>query len=123
MTLETKLDGLTHYVASFINETAFQDIPVDVVALGKKSILDGLGLAFAGSVAQSAKLVRDQGGCAMLLEPKFRVRMDVASPANDLVMQVRQTVLNRHFGHPLIAVELSNRARSRVRSAKNALTR
>ena len=52
------MDGLTHYVASFINETAFQDIPVDVVALGKKSILDGIGLAFAGSVAQSAKLVR-----------------------------------------------------------------
>jgi 2-methylcitrate dehydratase PrpD len=58
MAPETKLDGLTDYVARFINETAFQDIPADVVALGKKSILDGLGLAFAGSVAHSAKLVR-----------------------------------------------------------------
>lgn len=52
------MDGLTRYVARFIDETAFQDIPDGVVALGKKSILDGLGLAFAGSVAQSAKLVR-----------------------------------------------------------------
>jgi 2-methylcitrate dehydratase PrpD len=58
MASETKMDGLTRYVARFIDETAFQDIPDGVVALGKKSILDGLGLAFAGSVAQSAKLVR-----------------------------------------------------------------
>ncbi len=58
MASETKLDGLTQYAARFIDETAFQDIPDDVLALGKESILDGLGLAFAGSVAQSGKLVR-----------------------------------------------------------------
>jgi 2-methylcitrate dehydratase PrpD len=50
-------NGLTHYVARFINETSFASIPGDVVALGKKSILDGFGLAFAGSHAHSGKLV------------------------------------------------------------------
>lgn len=49
---------LTKYVAEFIADTQAADLPDEVVALGKKSILDGLGLAFAGSVAQSGALVR-----------------------------------------------------------------
>jgi len=32
----------------------FEDLPADVVALGKKSILDGIGLALSGVVARSA---------------------------------------------------------------------
>ena len=50
--------SLTAYVAGFITSTKFSDIPKDVVDLGKKSILDGLGLALAGSVATSGELVR-----------------------------------------------------------------
>jgi 2-methylcitrate dehydratase PrpD len=50
--------GLTTYVAEFIHGARAADIPADVVALGKKSILDGLGLALSGSVAKSGKLVR-----------------------------------------------------------------
>ena len=50
--------SLTGYVAEFIASTRFGDIPADVVALGKKSILDGLGLALAGSVAKSGTLIR-----------------------------------------------------------------
>jgi 2-methylcitrate dehydratase PrpD len=48
---------LTHDVARFIVETRVQDVPADVIALGKKSILDGIGLGFAGSVAESGHLV------------------------------------------------------------------
>jgi 2-methylcitrate dehydratase PrpD len=50
--------GLTKYVAAFIEQTRAEDIPGDVIALGKKSILDGLGLALSGSVAKSGELVR-----------------------------------------------------------------
>ncbi len=50
--------GLTSYVAEFIVATKAADPPDEVVALGKKSILDGLGLALSGSVAQSGALVR-----------------------------------------------------------------
>jgi 2-methylcitrate dehydratase PrpD len=50
--------SLTGYVADFIAGTRFEDIPQEVLALGKKSILDGLGLALAGSVAKSGDLVR-----------------------------------------------------------------
>jgi 2-methylcitrate dehydratase PrpD len=52
------VDGLTHYVAGFVAGMSADDIPADVVALGKKSILDGLGLALSGSVAASGELVR-----------------------------------------------------------------
>ena len=50
--------SLTGYVADFIASTRFASIPGDVVALGKKSMLDGLGLALAGSVAKSGPLIR-----------------------------------------------------------------
>src|SRR5215210_9319475 len=50
--------GLTVYVAGFIAATQASDIPDDVIDLGKKSILDGLGLALSGSVAKSGELVR-----------------------------------------------------------------
>src|SRR5258706_9513425 len=46
-------EGLTRYVADFIVKTAYADIPADVIDAGKKSILDGLGLAFSGSVADT----------------------------------------------------------------------
>jgi 2-methylcitrate dehydratase PrpD len=59
MTAErTGAGSLTEYVADFIASTRFASIPEEVVALGKKSILDGLGLALAGSVAKSGQLIR-----------------------------------------------------------------
>src|SRR5687768_15839760 len=54
----TSDEGLTRYVANFISETRAEDLPGDLIALGKKSILDGLGLALSGSVAESGHLVR-----------------------------------------------------------------
>jgi 2-methylcitrate dehydratase PrpD len=53
-----KAPGLTKAVAEFIVGTKYGDLPPDVVELGKKSILDGFGLALAGSVSTMAPLVR-----------------------------------------------------------------
>jgi 2-methylcitrate dehydratase PrpD len=50
--------ALTRYVADFVCGSTFSDLPEDVVAIGKKSILDGIGLALSGSVAKSGELVR-----------------------------------------------------------------
>jgi len=50
--------GLTKYVAEFVLNLKYEDIPADVVALGKKSILDGFGLALAGSMAESGPISR-----------------------------------------------------------------
>jgi len=59
MTAETAgARSLTAYVAEFAASTRFAGIPGDVLALGKKSILDGLGLALAGSVAKSGGIIR-----------------------------------------------------------------
>ena len=48
--------GLTRYVAEFVVRTKLSDFPPDVIELGKKSMLDGLGLALAGSVSQLGKI-------------------------------------------------------------------
>src|SRR4029077_2810470 len=48
--------GLTRYVAEFVVRTKLSDIPPDVIELGKKSMLDGLGLALAGSVAKLGQI-------------------------------------------------------------------
>ena len=51
--------GLTRYVSEFVVHTGYEDIPADVLALGKKSMLDGFGLALAGSASTLAPLVKD----------------------------------------------------------------
>ena len=45
--------GLTDYVAGFVCNTTLKELPKDVIELGKKSMLDGIGLAISGSVAKS----------------------------------------------------------------------
>lgn len=51
-------EHLTRYVADFVCATHLSDLPAEVVALGKKSILDGLGLALSGGAAPLSALVR-----------------------------------------------------------------
>src|ERR1700688_3771234 len=53
-----KAPGLTKSVAEFIVNTKYEDIPPDVVELGKKSILDGFGLALAGSASVMGPIAR-----------------------------------------------------------------
>ncbi|MFZ9176314.1 MAG: MmgE/PrpD family protein [Burkholderiaceae bacterium] len=55
---EASSSSLTDYVAGFVCETSLKDVPADVMELGKKSMLDGIGLAISGSVAKSGELVR-----------------------------------------------------------------
>jgi len=54
-----KVEGLTREVAEFILRTSYADVPADVVELGRRSILDGLGLTLCGSVADTGRLSRD----------------------------------------------------------------
>ena len=51
-------DSLTAYVCEFITRTRASAIPKDVMHLGKRSILDGIGLALAGNAAESGHIVR-----------------------------------------------------------------
>jgi 2-methylcitrate dehydratase PrpD len=51
-------EHLTGYVADFIRDTRLADVPESVVALGKKHVLDGLGLALSGGASHCGELVR-----------------------------------------------------------------
>jgi len=53
-----KTQGLTQYVGQFVLQTKYENIPAEVIELGKKSILDGFGLALAGSRAESGPISR-----------------------------------------------------------------
>jgi len=87
--------GLTKYVVEFVRNTKFTDLPADVIELGKKSILDGFGLALAGSRAQNGKLFReyvatlglpDHGATVMGTKAKLPPRF--AAFANGLAIHV-----------------------------------
>ena len=49
---------LTDGTAQFVVSTRYSDIPGEVLELGKKSILDALGLALSGSRAETAPLIQ-----------------------------------------------------------------
>jgi hypothetical protein len=53
-----RTEPVTDYVARFIVNTRYEDIPSDVLELARKSILDGLGLALCGSAARTGEIVR-----------------------------------------------------------------
>jgi 2-methylcitrate dehydratase PrpD len=57
-----KAPDLTRSVAEFIVQTTYENIPNDVIALGKKTMLDGFGLALAGSASVVAPVVRQYLG-------------------------------------------------------------
>src|SRR5438270_6434114 len=50
--------SLTDYVAGFVVATRGQDVPSDVAHLGKRSVLDGIGLALAGAASQTSSIAR-----------------------------------------------------------------
>jgi len=50
--------SLTDYVAGFIVSTDAMDIPADVMHLGKRSVVDGLGLALAGAASRTGSIIR-----------------------------------------------------------------
>src|SRR5579872_5287438 len=56
---ETQPAAVSREVAAFIVNTGYGQVPEEVRELGRKSILDGLGLALSGSVAETGRASRD----------------------------------------------------------------
>lgn len=54
-----QVQKLTANIAEFVVSTRYADIPSEALELGKKSILDGLGLALSGSKAETAGLIEE----------------------------------------------------------------
>ena len=53
-----RASAITDYVAGFVVETKFADIPRDVAHLGKRSVLDGIGLALAGAKSECGHIAQ-----------------------------------------------------------------
>ncbi|HKV82348.1 MAG TPA: MmgE/PrpD family protein [Candidatus Sulfotelmatobacter sp.] len=90
-----KVEKLTARVAEFVVKTQLSDIPSETIELGKKSILDGLGLALSGSKAETAGLVQQyvRGlGCgsssASVLGSAVKMPARFAALANGIAIHV-----------------------------------
>ena len=91
---KSQLSGLTDYVAGFITGTRARDIPTDVAHLGKRSVLDGIGLALAGAASECGGIARrylaalgiesDQG--STVIGSKLRLPARFAAFANALAI-------------------------------------
>jgi 2-methylcitrate dehydratase PrpD len=54
-----QVQKVTPHVSEFVVHVKFTDIPAESLELGKKSILDGLGLALSGSKAETWELIQE----------------------------------------------------------------
>ena len=52
--------GVTEEVANYVSRTRYRDIPADFVQLARGFILDGLGVALAGSTDECSRIVQNQ---------------------------------------------------------------
>jgi len=68
-----QVSGLTRYVAEFVLKLKYEDIPSEIVALAKKSILDGFGLALAGSASELGTLSRKYVQAVGVVEGKSTI--------------------------------------------------
>jgi 2-methylcitrate dehydratase PrpD len=115
-----KTPGLTQYVGQFVLQTKFENIPAEVIELSKKSILDGFGLALAGSRAESGpisrKYIEQCGGngkatvigTAMKTSPRFAALLNgISIHADDFDDTQLAAAKDRVYGllmHPTVPV-------------------
>lgn len=90
-----KAEKLTGQVAEFVVHTQFSEIPAETIELGKKSILDGLGLALSGSKAETAGLIEQYikslgcgSGSATVLGSSAKLTPRFAALANGIAIHV-----------------------------------
>jgi 2-methylcitrate dehydratase PrpD len=112
--------GLTQYVGQFVLQTKYENIPAEVNELGKKSVLDGFGLALAGSRAESGpisqKYIEQCGGngkatvigTAMKTSPRFAALLNgISIHADDFDDTQLAAAKDRVYGllmHPTVPV-------------------
>jgi 2-methylcitrate dehydratase PrpD len=91
-----QVKNLTAHTAEFVVNLKLADIPSETLELGKKSILDGLGLALSGSKAETWKLIQEYlkpvgfppSGGAAVLGSAVRLPARFAAFANGVAIHV-----------------------------------
>ena len=89
-----KASALTDYVAGFVIGTGTRDIPADVARLGKRSVLDGIGLALAGAASETGAIARryltalrfESEGDSTVIGSSMRIPARFAAFANGLAI-------------------------------------
>jgi len=88
------MTSLTDSVAGFVVDTRPADIPSDVAHLGKRSVLDGIGLALAGAASECGHIaqkyldnlgIADEKGCTVI-GSNLRLPARFAAFANGLAI-------------------------------------
>ncbi len=99
-------------VAHFLVETEYGDIPADAVHIAKNAIIDGLGVALAGThepagliVSEFAKEMREAGG-ATIIGQEFKTSALLAALANGTLMHALafDDVATSWLGHPTAVI-------------------
>ena len=57
--MQTSESHITFEVARFVEQMGFDELPDEVLRLGKRCVLDGLAVILAGSQQQCTQIVRD----------------------------------------------------------------
>jgi len=91
-----QVPNLTKYASEFVVNLKLADIPEETLELGKKSILDGLGLALSGSKAETWKFIQEYlkpfgfppSGGAAVLGSTVRLPARFAAFANGVAIHV-----------------------------------
>ncbi len=90
----TEQTRATAAVVDFITNARLQDFPAEAIALGKRCIIDGLGVVLAGSTTAGSKIIHeyvkgelgtrnaDQGTSTILATEPFRASASFAAFAN-----------------------------------------
>jgi 2-methylcitrate dehydratase PrpD len=86
--------AITDHVAEFVTVTKFSDIPKDVAHLGKRSVLDGVGLALAGARSECGHIAQqylknlgvEVSGGATVIGSSLKVPARFAAFANGLAI-------------------------------------
>ena len=88
------MTSITDDVAGFVTGTTARDIPQDVAHLGKRSVIDGIGLALAGAASECGRIaqryleglgIARDGGCTAI-GTKLRLPARFAAFANGLAI-------------------------------------
>ena len=88
--------SVTEAILDFIHQSSFQTLPADALRIGKRCIIDGLGVMLAGSTQPAANIVRDylQGSDARRESTAFGPRAFTTGAAS-------AALLNGTSGHAL----------------------
>lgn len=106
------IGGITEQIADFIVKSEYSSIPKEAILIAKNSIIDGIGVALAGTQEPSGILIseyaRDMGemGGAVVIGRRFKTSPLLAALANGTLMHALafDDVATSWLGHPTAVV-------------------